>query len=59
VPRPRDRKDDALLRLRNAVLDSLETTQSGASREAAPARLGPEERLREIAASVPLAARTA
>ena len=48
VPRPRDRKDDALLRLRNAVLDSLETTQSGAPREAAPARTEYEGRtLRE------------
>jgi sulfonate transport system ATP-binding protein len=56
VPRPRDRKDDALLRLRNAVLEALETTQGSGSRDSAPARPGAEERPREITAGVPLAA---
>jgi sulfonate transport system ATP-binding protein len=56
LPRPRDRKDDALLRLRNAVLDALETTQNEESRGAA--RPAAEGRAREIKPAVPLAAQT-
>jgi sulfonate transport system ATP-binding protein len=59
LPRPRDRKDDALLRLRNAVLDALEATQNGESRGTASARPATEGRVREIKPAVPLAAQTA
>jgi sulfonate transport system ATP-binding protein len=57
IPRPRDRRDDALLRLRNEVLDALEATQNGGSRNFAPARFNAENRPDEIAPSIPLAAR--
>jgi sulfonate transport system ATP-binding protein len=57
LPRPRDRKDDMLLRLRNSVLDALETTQNGESR-GTPARPA-EGRIREIKPAVPLTAQTA
>jgi sulfonate transport system ATP-binding protein len=58
LPRPRDRKDDALLRLRNAVLDALETTQNEESRGAAATRPTGEGRAREIKPTIPLAAQT-
>lgn len=57
VARPRDRKDAALLHLRNAVLDALEATQGIGPSNAVPAAPGPEERPREIVPAVPLAAR--
>lgn len=57
VARPRDRKDGALLRLRNEVLDALEKTQSAGTRDAVPVRIDPEGRHRETAPAVPLAAR--
>jgi sulfonate transport system ATP-binding protein len=57
VPRPRDRRDDALLRLRNEVLDALEATQNSSARNPVPAQVNAEDRPREIAPSVPLAAR--
>lgn len=57
VARPRDRKDGALLRLRNDVLDALEKTQNGDAHDPAPARINPEGRHREIAPSAPFAAR--
>jgi len=58
APRPRDRKDPELLRLRNAVLDALEATQRGAPNLSAPTRLEPQQRPRERASGVPLAARS-
>lgn len=57
VPRPRDRKDDALLRLRNEVLDALEATQNAGSRLPAPVPVNAADRARDMAAAVPLAAR--
>jgi sulfonate transport system ATP-binding protein len=59
APHPRDRKDPALLNLRNAVLDALEATQRGALNGRAPAHPEPQQRPREVASSVPLAARSA
>jgi sulfonate transport system ATP-binding protein len=59
VPRPRDRKDPGLLRLRNAVLDALEATVRGTSNVSTPTRLEPQQRPRERASSAPLAARSA
>jgi sulfonate transport system ATP-binding protein len=59
APRPRDRKDPGRLHLRNAVLDALEATQRGAPNASAPTRREPQQRPRERAPNVPLAARSA
>ena len=59
LARPRDRKDERLLRLRNAVLDALEATQDKGVREEVPIWRDPAGRTRERVESTPLLARSA
>jgi sulfonate transport system ATP-binding protein len=59
LPRPRDRKDNVLLSLRNAVLDALENTHDGESPGAVAAGPADEGHVREIKPAVLIAAQTA
>jgi sulfonate transport system ATP-binding protein len=58
VPRPRERKDGALLQLRNEILDALEATLDRAPRAAFPERSGADDRARELPTGVDLIARS-